>query len=165
MRKVLLGIEGIRPERRALLYTLELASRLGWGVEIFEVINPYPPSVSPSRHAKWKQRIWSIKRFFQDAMVATTFAEAGQRGIARHIWKEAIENLAPFAERLRTLPHRPELILRQGSLVREMVGHIREHTEIIMAIISHREVVALQERGDMEGLKRRMDIPLVFVKR
>ncbi len=163
MKKILLGIDGIIPCKNPLLYTLDLANNLRAGVDIFEVISSPSHYLGHRRGTGWIQTLDALKGFIEGSILATMFAESSHQEISRKIWKEALDNLLPFKERIRALTPVPRLIIKQGNLMTEMVKHIHEHREIIMAVLSHREMDRRKKRL-FKMVRGQVDIPLVLVR-
>ncbi len=163
MKKILLGIEGIIPREESLLYTLDLAKNLHAKVEIFEVIPSIIPFY-PNRKRKWTWAMEALKGFIEGSVLAAIFAESSQQDIAQQVWRDALENLAPFKEKIGKMKPFPELIIKKGNLVGEMVKHIQTHKEIIMAVLSHRELHGKRGEKLFNTLRNQVDVPLILVK-
>ena len=131
MEKVLLAIEGPTPDRSTLGYALALCKRMRAGLDILQIL-------SERSRAKYLKKVRQSARRarnkFEDAMVAVTFAEAGQHDIYEQMKKEAYENL----ERLIPEPQRSniayQLTLRTGNPDEQILRYVRDHRDVVLTI-------------------------------
>ena len=90
MQKVLLAIDGISPDHKIFDYAVQLCKRIKAELSVFQVINP----------RKYNEYLKTIRKsagfarkYFENTMVAATFAEAGEHETAKEIMSAALENI------------------------------------------------------------------------
>ena len=131
MKKILLAIEGVAPDRSTFNYAVSLCKRMRAGLEILQILSP---RTYRSYLEKVKQGARHAKSVFEDAMVAVTFAEAGQHDIVEQMRIQACDNL----DRLMPQPERDgleyHLTLKPGNPDDEIVRYVSDHRDVVLTI-------------------------------
>jgi len=155
MKRILVASYGLSPDSKTVCYSLDLAKQLGMEVEFFEVV--------PEKNKKPSIKVGPLKllkSLMEDAMVAVTYAEHQEHGMAREIVNQAMENLKPYLSKIQNADLKVDLVIRIGDFVKEVVKRVRERKGIILAVIAmgktHREKV-------LEKLKQELDIPIIVI--
>jgi nucleotide-binding universal stress UspA family protein len=91
MQKILLAIDGITPDKKALYYAVELCKRIKAELSVLEVISPRN---SFRYFRNWGERVNKARKYVEDSMVAVTFAQAGEHELAKAIQEEAEEKFS-----------------------------------------------------------------------
>ncbi|WP_461833172.1 hypothetical protein [Desulfothermus sp.] len=156
MKRILVASYGLSPDSKTVCYSLDLAKQLGMEVEFFEVV--------PEKNKKPSIKVGPLKllkSLMEDAMVAVTYAEHQEHGMAREIVNQAMENLKPYLSKIQNADLKVDLVIRIGDFVKEVVKRVRERKGIILAVIAmgktHREKV-------LEKLKQELDIPIIIIE-
>jgi len=156
MKRILVASYGLSPDSKTVCYSLDLAKQLGMEVEFFEVV--------PEKNKKPSIKVGPLKllkSLMEDAMVAVTYAEHQEHGMAREIVNQAMENLKPYLSKIQKADLNVDLVIRIGDFVKEVVKRVRERKGIILAVIAmgktHREKV-------LEKLKQELDIPIIIIE-
>jgi hypothetical protein len=131
MEKILLAIDGIAPDSRIFNYTVALCRRMCAGLDVLQILGP-------RRCRKYLQKAMqsalNVRSVFEDAMVAVTFAEAGQHDIAEQLKLKAFENidrLIPKSEKDGIDYH---LTLKSGNADEEIVRYVCNHRDVVLTI-------------------------------
>jgi hypothetical protein len=131
MEKILLAIDGIAPDSRIFNYTVALCRRMCAGLDVLQILGP-------RRCRKYLQKAiqsaLNVRSVFEDAMVAVTFAEAGQHDIAEQLKLKAFENidrLIPKSEKDGIDYH---LTLKSGNADEEIVRYVCNHRDVVLTI-------------------------------
>ncbi len=167
MEKVLLAIEGLAPDRSTFSYALALCKRMRADLDILQILSPR----SYGKYLKKvKKGVRHARNVFENAMVAVTFAEAGQHDIAEQIKKQAYDNLyhlIPEPERDGISYH---LTLKSGNPGEEIVRYVCDHRDVVLTIYDASGVKNEQEclpGGKKDGIPQiaeKLPTPLVLKK-
>jgi hypothetical protein len=131
MEKVLLAIEGVAPDRSTFSYAVALCKRMRAGLDILQVLSPHTYRKYLKRVKKGARHARNV---FENAMVAVTFAEAGQHDIVEQMKKQAFENidrLIPESEKDGIDYH---LTLKCGNADEEIVRYVCDHRDVVLTI-------------------------------
>jgi hypothetical protein len=167
MEKVLLAIEGIAPDRSTFSYAVALCKRMRAGLDVLQILGPrscrkYLKKVKKgTRHAR---------NVFEDAMVAVTFAEAGQHDIAEQLKMQVFENidrLIPKSEKDVIDYH---LTLKSGNADEEIVRYVCDHRDVVLTIYDASGAQDKQERASgktinaLRQIGQKLSTPLVIMR-
>ena len=160
MEKVLLAIEGITPNKKAVHYAAELCKRIKAELNILQIIN----SLNVGK------RLNRLRRYMEDSMIAATFAEAGEHGMAKDLREQALKNinqLLPESEKEAVHCH---WSMTSGSPDKEIVNYVNDHRDIILTIYD----TSKEDMGDTDietktrdvpyRIRQRLSTPLVVVR-
>ena len=140
------------------------------------------PKVTPLRDKslpdpdlkKMHKGLNSVRKYFEDSMVAITFAEAGEHGTAVKLMSEASDNVK------RILPKNQEenidyqLKMTGGNNEQEIIDYVNQHRDIVLAIYNpdliFRNKLALKvedtesrHRKISKKMQRKLSVPLVVI--
>ena len=165
MKKILLAIEGVAPDRSTFSYALALCKRMRAGLEILQILSP---RTYRSYLEKVKRSARHAKNTFEDAMVAVTFAEAGQHDFVEQMREQACANL----DRLIPEPERDgleyHLTLKPGNPDDEIVRYVCDHRDVVLTIYDASGVKDGQEclpekgRNKIPAIAQKLPTPLVL---
>jgi hypothetical protein len=167
MEKILLAIDGIAPDSRIFNYTVALCRRMCAGLDVLQILGP-------RRCRKYLQKAMrsalNVRSVFEDAMVAVTFAEAGQHDIAEQLKLKAFENidrLIPKSEKDGIDYH---LTLKSGNADEEIVRYVCDHRDVVLTIYDASGAPDKQERGSVikrnavRQIGQKLSTPLVVMR-
>ena len=167
MQKVLLVIDGITPDQKAVHYAVELCKSIKADLQVLQIINP----LTYGRYLKnMGDRINQARRLVETSMVAATFAEAGEHVIARAIKEQTLkkfDQLVPEPERSSVHCH---LSLKSGASDSEIVNYVNDHRDIVLTIYDAPKeetkdtIIEPKTRGTPKRISQRLSTPLVVVK-
>jgi hypothetical protein len=165
MKKILLAIEGVAPDRSTFNYAVALCKRMRAGLEILQVL-------SPSSYRNYLEKVKNgarhAKSVFEDAMVAVTFAEAGQHDIVEQMKRQACDNLdrlIPEQERGGIEYH---LTLKPGNPDDEIVRYVCDHRDVVLTIYDgsggkdQQECRPEKRRNKIPAIAQKLPTPLVL---
>ena len=167
MKKVLLAIDGMTPDRKAFSYAVALCQRIRAELSIFQIIRP---RFYREYGKKIRKKGLLARKFVEGSMVAATFAEAGEHEIANEIMAQArnnIEQLLPESERAAISCH---MTIRSGCLGEEIVRYVNEHRDVVLTVYDTAPAEKLEggvvaKQGDNPSkIKEHLSIPLVVVR-
>ena len=152
MQKVLLAIDGINPDRKVFEYAVQLCQRIKADLSIFQVINPrrYKEYLKTIR-----KRADNARKYIEGAMVAATFAEAGEHETAREIMSKALENinrLLPESEKAGVQCH---FAVKTGNPAKEIINYVNGHRDVVLTIYDS----SLEDRKGTRGVKKQQGVP------
>ena len=165
MKKILLAIEGTAPDRGTFSYAVALCKRMRAGLEILQILSP---RTYKNYLEKVKQGARHAKNAFEDAMVAVTFAEAGQHDIVEQMRIQACDNL----DRLIPQPERDgleyHLTLKPGIPDDEIVRYVSDHRDVVLTIYDasgakdEQQCLPAKKRNKIAAIAQKLPIPLVL---
>lgn len=160
MEKILLAIDGITPNKKALHYAVELCKRIKAELNILQIINSL----------NLGKRVNRMRRYVEDSMVAATFAEAGEHGIAMDVREQALKNINQLLSESEKEAVHCNLSVKSGSPDKEIINYVNDHRDIVLTIYN----TPKEEMGDTDAETRKRDVsrrirqrlstPLVVVK-
>lgn len=164
MEKVLLAINGITPNKKAVRYAVELCKHLKADLNVLQVIGQkYMKSLG--------ERVNRARTYVEDSMTAATFAEAGEHEMAKTIREQALDKinrLLPDSERDAIHCH---LSVRSGQPDKEILHYVNDHRNIVLTIYDAPE----QDMNDISiepkarhvpmRMRKQLSTPLVVFKR
>ena len=167
MKKVLLAIDGMTPDKKALQYTLQLCRRVRAELNVLQVISPK----NCGKYLSKARRIAKpAKRYVEGSFVAAAFAEAGEHETAEALMNEAFKNIKQMMPEADKQGMRFHLTVKAGSLKREIICYLNENRDVVLAIYDahHRKAVEAGFAKKLEALTREiqkdLSIPLVVLR-
>jgi nucleotide-binding universal stress UspA family protein len=167
MEKILLIIDGIAPDSRILDYAVALCKRMRVGLDVLQILGPRSCRKYLKRVKKGARHARSL---FEDAMVAATFAEAGQHDIAEQLKMQALENidrLIPKSEKDGIDYH---LTLKSGNADEEIVRYVSDHRDVVLTIYDasgaqdKQERASVIKRNAVRQIGQKLSTPLVIMR-
>ncbi|MBW2193676.1 MAG: hypothetical protein JRF27_07810 [Deltaproteobacteria bacterium] len=167
MEKILLIIDGIAPDSRILDYAVALCNRMRVGLDVLQILGPRSCRKYLKRVKKGARHARSL---FEDAMVAATFAEAGQHDIAEQLKMQALENidrLIPKSEKDGIDYH---LTLKSGNADEEIVRYVSDHRDVVLTIYDasgaqdKQERASVIKRNAVRQIGQKLSTPLVIMR-
>jgi hypothetical protein len=165
LKKILLAIEGVAPDRSTFSYAVALCKRMRAGLEILQILSP---QTYRSYLEKVKRGARHAKNAFENAMVAVTFAEAGQHDIVEQMRIQARDNL----DRLIPRPEREgleyHLTLKPGNPDDEILRYVYDHRDVILTIYDaagirdEQECRSDKKRSEIQAIAQKLPTPLVL---
>ena len=165
MKKVLLAIDGINPDRNVFSYAVELCKRIKAELNVFQIIRPgnYSKYIK-----KIRQQADLARTYIEGSMVAATFAEAGEHETAIDIMAEASENinrLLPESEKAGVQCH---FSIKSGNTEKEIIDYVNYHRDVVMAIYDFAaqsaSIAGIKKKNTVPAkIKQKLSVPLVVV--
>lgn len=131
MEKILLAIDGSTPDSRIFSSAISLCKRMRTGLDVLQIIGLR----SCKKHLKKvTQGARHAQSAFENAMVAATFAEAGQHDIAEQLKMQACENLEHLIPQSEKDGIDFHLTLKSGNADEEIVRYVSDHRDVVLTI-------------------------------
>lgn len=169
MKKVLLAIDGMTPDKRVLNYAVELCKRIKSELDILQIIRLR----TYSRYAKKvRQGSHHAKRYIEGAMIAATFAEAGEHEMAKEMKEmkaEALRNITQLLPESKKEGIPWHLTMRSGSPDQEILGYVNDHRNIVLTIYDAseegKEAPTGRKRKTLpREIREKLSTPIVMMK-
>jgi nucleotide-binding universal stress UspA family protein len=167
MEKVLLAIDGMTPDRKVFRYAVALCKRIRAELSIFQIIRP-------QYYREYKKKIRKkgslARKFIEGAMVATTFAEAGEHETALDIMAEASKEIKRFLQEPEEAGVHCHFSIKSGNPEKEIIDYVNDHRDVILTIYDASEPdvneaanISLKENA-LASIRKDLSVPLVTVQ-
>ncbi len=166
MKKVLLAIDGITPDQKVFDYALQLCKRIKAELNVFHIINPR----NYSEYLKLVRKgTDNARSYFSSAMVAATFAEAGEHETAKEIMSAAqksYDRLLPESKKEGVKSH---FSVKSGAPDKEIVDYVNAHRDIVVAIYdaagheNEKPKITQKKKTTPRRIRHKLAVPLVVV--
>ncbi|MFC1896239.1 universal stress protein [Thermodesulfobacteriota bacterium] len=168
MEKILLAINGIRPDKRAFQYAVELCQGIKAELRVLQVVRP--------RHyrgylGKVREKAIRARGFIEGSMTAATFAEAGDHETARGMMVEAMKNLNHLLPESEKAGIRYHVTMKAGDPGTEIVHFVKAHRDVVLTIydaVQEDNQNALKGPGQKEfsvrKIRENLSVPLVVMR-
>jgi nucleotide-binding universal stress UspA family protein len=164
MEKVLLAIDGITPDRKAVRYAAELCKRIKADLNVLQVIGQrYIKSVG--------ERVNRARTYVEGSMMAATYAEAGEHEMAKALKEEALNKITEFLSDSEKDAVHCHLSVRSGRPDEEILHYVNDHRNIVLTIYDAPQ----QDQDDFGAeskkkhvpmrIRKQLSTPLVVLKR
>ena len=149
-RSVLLAIDGFNPTRDLFFYALDFCRSMSAKLQILQVIRPKEGMRALEKLGK---KMVKAGAFFENAMMAVTFAEANDYTAASDIIAQAQKNLDPLlAEAKRSSRNIcVNATTRLGNPEREILDYVEHHRDVVVTICDSGVRDELGEGEDVQG--------------
>jgi len=166
MEKVLLAIDGITPDKQAFDHAVALCLRIKAELKILQVIRPQKIT---SCLKKMKNTAHQAKRFFEDSMMAATFAEAGEFETADILMSEALKNINKLLPESKKAGVPCHLTMKSGEPMEAIVQYVRENRDVVVAVYDRADGGDLKTEGrpknnPLQTSLRALPIPVVMLR-
>lgn len=167
MKRILLAVDGMAPDKKALNYALTLCNPVRAGLDILQIIRPLGRS---GGLGKLREGVRRARDAFEKAMVTATYAEAGAPELAGTLEREAMSKIR------RLLPDRIDTSVDYHCVVTGenpdtiVMRYVDEHRNIILAVYDtlragrRKAAEPAPQKAMHSGLLHNLTIPLVFVR-
>ncbi len=169
MNSVLLTIDGFTPNKGLFSYAVDFCRRIGAELRVLQVVRPDEGATYLEKLGKKASRAGS---FFENAMMAVTFAEANEREMAMDIIENARKLLDPLLSEPAGKGVRVSAITRLGNPEREIIDYVNRHREVVVTICDSGMRGAEKDDGNSVGenspaarliarIRQKLPVPLV----
>jgi nucleotide-binding universal stress UspA family protein len=166
MKKVLLAIDGITPDRKAFRYAISLSRRIKAELSIFQVVRPqYYQKLTK----KLRKKASLARKFMESSMVAATFAEAGEHDTACDIMAEASKEIKRLLKESGESGIQCHLPVASENPEKEIVNYVNNHRDVVLTIYdaSGHDVNDAANRSkknnSINRIRKDLSVPLVLV--
>jgi len=164
MRKILLAINGIQPNRRVFSYAVKLCKQLKAELLVFQVVDTGGHGGRLGvigRKARWAMKI------LEDSMSAAAFAEAGEHETAHAMMVQARKQINDLLPETASAGIQCHFTIKAGAPEREIMRYARRHRDIVLTVYdsalsdSQEEGPIHQERDVAEVIRQQLEVPVV----
>jgi nucleotide-binding universal stress UspA family protein len=167
MEKVLLAVDGMSPNKKAIQYALQLCRRIRAELNVLQVIGSqngggyFPEARKKTKYAK---------KYVEGSFTAVAFAEAGEHETAEVLMSEALRNLKQQMSESEKHGIQLHLTVKAGNLKREIIRYLKEHRDVVLTVYDahHRKGenpnFAKRHRTFTQEIQKALSIPLVVVQ-
>ena len=164
MKKVLLSIDGMTPDQKAFQYAVALCKRIKAELNIFQIIRP---RYYRNYMKKIRKNALLAKKVMESAMVAATFAEAGEQETALDMMAEASKQIEHLLRESEKAGVHCRFSIKSGDPEREIVEYVNDHRDVILTIYDAFDVNGTvdiyEKKNTLAKIKRKLSVPLVTV--
>jgi hypothetical protein len=164
MKKVLLSIDGMTPDQKAFHYAVALCKRIKAELNIFQIIRP---RYYRNYMKKIRKNALLAKKVMESAMVAATFAEAGEHETALDMMAEASKQIEHLLQESEKAGVHCRFSIKSGDPEREIVEYVNDHRDVILTIYDAFDVNGTvdisEKKNTLAKIKRKLSVPLVTV--
>jgi nucleotide-binding universal stress UspA family protein len=164
MKKVLLAIDGITPDRKTFRYAVELCERIKAELKVFQIIRPQ----NYSKYLKeMRQKTDYARMYIQGSMVAAAFAEAGEHESAKEIMAEASEQIKRLLSESQKQGVHCDFSMKRGSPEKEIIDYVNQHRDVVLTIYTssaedvERTGILSKKKNAIASIKEKLAVPLV----
>lgn len=164
MKKVLLAIDGITPDRKTFRYAVELCKRIKAELKVFQIIRPQ----NYSKYLKeMRQKTDYARMYIQGSMMAAAFAEAGEHQSAKEIMAQASEQIKRLLSESQKQGVHCHFSMKRGSPEKEIIDYVNQHRDVVLTIYNssdeHVEKTGIlsKKKKAITSIKEKLAVPLV----
>jgi hypothetical protein len=164
MRKILLAINGIQPNRRVFSYTVQLCQRLKAELLVLQVVDTGNRGGRLGAIGRKARRAMKI---LEDSMTAAAFAEAGEHETAHAMMVQARKQINELLPETASAGIQCHFTMKAGAPEREIVRYARRHRDIVLtvydsAVSDSQEDGPIHKERDVAGVIRQLlEVPVV----
>jgi nucleotide-binding universal stress UspA family protein len=164
MKQVLLSIDGMIPDQKAFHYAVALCKRIKAELNIFQIIRP---RYYRNYMKKIRKNALLAKKAMESAMVAATFAEAGEHETALDMMAEASKQIEHLLQESEKAGVHCRFSIKSGDPEKEIVKYVNDHRDVILTIYDAFDVNGTvdisEKKSTVSKIKRNLSVPLVTV--
>ena len=166
MKKVLLAIDGMTPDRKAFGYAIALCKRISAELSIFQIIRP---QYYREYRKKIQKKTLLARKFVEGSMMAMTFAEAGEHETALDIMAEASKEIKRLLQESEKAGVHCHFSIKSGNPEKEIINYVNDHRDVVMTIydVSDQDVNRTtnnsKRKNTLAKISKGLSVPLVTV--
>jgi nucleotide-binding universal stress UspA family protein len=160
MEKVLLAINGVAPNKKAFDYAVQLCDRMQAELKILLVLHP---EAEADRLNDLRNKASQAKHFWEDSMMAATFAEAGELETANELMDQAVANIKKLLPEPAKdgIPY--QFMVEEGEPERKIAAFVKENRGVVITVYDAPDGGAKKKRPG-RALQKLLPIPVVMVQ-
>lgn len=166
MEKILLAINGTVPDKKTFTYAVDLCKRMKADLKILQVINPKEIS---GYLATLKTKAKNTTRYMEDAMMAATFAEAGEYETACYLMAEGRKNVERLLPESIRAGIACDIAVKTGNTNKEIANYVRKNKDIVITVYDtprgdNSKKTVRKINNDLKVITRALPVPVVMVQ-
>jgi len=131
MKKVLLAINGITPSTKIFRYAVQLCQQTKAKLIVLQVVGKQHTNGYLDRIRK---KAGAVKQFFENSMIAATYAEAGEHDIAKEVIHLAMKNIQKLLLESKTAGVSYKLVLKKGDPEKAVIDYVSQNRDVVFTI-------------------------------
>ncbi len=131
MEKVLLAIDGMRPDQQIVDYAAKLCRRIRAELNILHIIDP---EVYAGYLKNFHRQVHRARDLFENTMIAATFAETGEHDTAKNLIDKASAQINRLLSDTDKNDIKYRVQVKPGETSQEIVNYVDRHRDIVVAI-------------------------------
>jgi nucleotide-binding universal stress UspA family protein len=167
MEKILLAIDGSEPDSKIIRFAISLCKRMRTGLDVLQIIGLRRCKKHLKKVTQGARHASSV---FENAMVAATFAEAGQHDIAKQLKMQACENLESLITQSEKDVIDYHLTLKSGNADEEIVRYVSDHRDVVLTIYAasgsadKQAGESVSKKKGVRQIGQKLSTPLVIMR-
>ncbi|MBF0451032.1 MAG: universal stress protein [Candidatus Magnetomorum sp.] len=168
MKKVLLAIDGVTPTVKIFRYAVQLCQWTKAELNVLQIVGKRNTS---NYLSKLRKKAGVVRQYFEDSMVAATYAEAGEHETARDMIDEAMINIKKILPESEKAGVKCHLVLKNGETEKEIINYVKEHRDVVFTIYDapHHEQndngTLIDHKRMIKNMEQKLPIPLFVFNR
>ena len=131
MKKILLAIDGLSPDKRIVEYAVGLCRRIRAELDILHIVDPEIYGTYAKQLQKQAER---AKGYFEQTMVAAAFAEGGAHDAAKTLMDSASANFHQLVSDADRKWIHYQAKIPSDRIDREITRYVNQNRNIVLAI-------------------------------
>lgn len=131
MEKVLLAIDGMRPDQQIVDYAAKLCRRIRAELDILHIIDP---EVYAGYLKNFHRQVHRARDLFENTMMAATFAETGDYDTAKSLIDKTSDQINRLLSDTDKNDIKYRVQVKPGETGQEIVKYVDRHRDIVVAI-------------------------------
>ncbi|MBS3757833.1 MAG: universal stress protein [Desulfobacterales bacterium] len=131
MEKVLLAIDGMRPDQQIVDYAAKLCRRIKAELSIVHIIDP---EVYAGCLKNFHRQVHRARDLFENTMIAATFAESGDHDSAKSLMDKASAQINQMLSDTDKNAIKYRIEVQPGETGQEIVKYVNKHRDVVVAI-------------------------------
>ena len=144
MKKVLLAINGIVPDRKILLYVLQFSQRIKADLDVLQIVDPRTYSQSTK---KIYDNVKKTQIFLETSMVASAFAEAGEEETARKVLDQTRQEISNLLQDSKDADVACQVTVKAGKPENEITSYLDRCRNVVVTFFHPVQVNARTQEG------------------
>lgn len=131
MEKVLLAIDGMRPDQQVVNYAAKLCQRIKAELNILHIIDP---EAYAGHLKKFQRRAHRVRDLFESSMMAAAFAETGEHDTAKSLLDKASAQINQMLSDTDKKAVKYRVQVKPGEADQEIINHVKKNRDIVLTI-------------------------------
>jgi len=159
MKKVLLAIDGKTPSSKVFNYAVNLCQMSQAKLIVLQITGKQTAN-------GYMEKIWkkagAVKNYFENAMLAATYAEAGEPEIARELMHKALDRIQTMLSELKEAGVAYQLLLKSGEPEKVIVDYVNQHRDIMFTIYDspYYQETDKETKRKINNMEKQLSTPL-----
>jgi len=154
MKKVLLAINGVTPSTKIFNYAVQLCQRTTAKLVVLQIIGKQDTS---GYFDKIRKKAGAVKLFFENSMIAATYAEAGEHDIAIELIDLAKKKTQEMLQECKNAGVNYQLVFKKGEPEKEIIHYVNQNRDVVFTIYDS-PIIHQKDKDQLKKRKRQISI-------